>query len=363
MRAAVSRDVSQIAIETLDEPTPMSGEVKIKMAVSGVCGSDLSLFRGKLKIPRPVVLGHEGAGTVVETGPDVKALKVGDKVVCTILAACGTCFQCRRGDHAMCENAPMGTGRMLDGTTRLKRGAEDIFAISFQGSFAEYAIVPERCAIRVENRTELLDVVGLACGASTGLGAAMVRAPVERGSNVLVFGAGGVGLSVMMGARANGAGKIIAVDINPAKLENATRLGLATHTILAGSADTRAVVLGETDGRGADYAFDAVGLESTLTDALAALRPGGEAVVIGHAEAKIEPKIDTVHFLRHKRVTGTFGGSIDPHVHIPRFVEMHESGQLDLACLMDRQYRLEEVEQAMLDLEAGRITRGCIVFD
>src|ERR1700754_3123301 len=122
MRAAVSREPYQIAIEELDDPTPRAGEVKIKLQVTGICGSDLSLFRGKLKIPRPVVLGHEGAGTVVEVGPDMKDLKVGDKVVCTILSACGECFQCLRGDHAMCENAPMGTGRMLDGTTRLRKG-------------------------------------------------------------------------------------------------------------------------------------------------------------------------------------------------------------------------------------------------
>src|SRR5579859_2071960 len=129
MRAAVSREPYQIAIEELDDPTPRSGEVKIKLQVTGICGSDLSLFRGKLKIPRPVVLGHEGAGTVVETGPDVNSLTVGDKVVCTIIAACGTCFQCLRGDPAMCEKATIGTGRMLDGTTRLKKpDGEDIFA-------------------------------------------------------------------------------------------------------------------------------------------------------------------------------------------------------------------------------------------
>ena len=124
MRAAVSREPYQIAIEELDDPTPRSGEVKIKLQVTGICGSDLSLFKGKLKIPRPVVLGHEGTGTVVELGPDVKSLKVGDRVVCTIIGSCGHCFQCKRGEYALCENAPMFSGGMLDGTTRLTKGEE-----------------------------------------------------------------------------------------------------------------------------------------------------------------------------------------------------------------------------------------------
>lgn len=362
MRAAVSREPNQIAIEELDDPTPLAGEVKIKLQVTGICGSDLSLFKGKLKIPRPVVLGHEGTGTVVELGPDVKSLKVGDRVVCTIIGHCGHCFQCTRGEYALCENAKMFAGGMLDGSTRLTKGGEAIHQISYQGSFAEYSIVPEVCAIKVGGQTKLHDVVGLACGASTGLGAAMVRVPVEAGSNVVVYGAGGVGLSVMIGAKASGAARIIAVDINPAKLENAKALGLATHTVLAGG-DTRAFVFAETDNRGADYAFDAVGLASTTEEAMTVIRAGGDAVVIGHAEGKIEATIDTVHFLRQKKLTGTFGGSIDPHVHIPRFIEMHETGKIDLSCLMDRQYALEEIAQALADLEAGRITRGCVVFD
>jgi Zn-dependent alcohol dehydrogenase len=173
----------------------------------------------------------------------------------------------------------------------------------------------------------------------------MVRVPVEKGSNVVVYGAGGVGLSVMIGAKANGAAKIIAVDINPAKLENAKALGLATHTVLAGTEDTRAFVLAETGNRGADYAFDAVGLSSTTEEAMTVLRSGGDAIVIGHADGKIEATIDTVHFLRQKKLTGTFGGSIDPHVHIPRFIEMHETGKIDLSCLMDREYALEDIAQ------------------
>jgi Zn-dependent alcohol dehydrogenase len=362
MRAAVSRRPYQIAIEELDDPTPLSGEVKIKLQVTGICGSDLSLFKGKLNIPRPVVLGHEGAGTVVETGPGVKTLKVGDRVVCTIIGSCGHCFQCKRGEYALCENAPMFAGGMLDGTTRLTRDGEKIHQISYQGSFAEYSIVPEVCAIKVGGQTKLEDVVGLACGASTGLGAAMVRTSVEKGSNVVVYGAGGVGLSVMIGAKANNAAKIIAVDINPAKLQNAKALGLATHTVLAGAGDTKAFVFAETENRGADYAFDAVGLSGTTEEAMTVIRAGGEVVVIGHANGKIEATIDTVHFLRQKKLTGTFGGSIDPHIHIPRFIEMHETGKIDLSCLMDRQYALEDLPQAFADLEEGLITRGCVVF-
>lgn len=362
MRAAVSRDINHIAIEELDEPTPQSGEVKIKMVATGICGTDLSLFKGRLNVPRPIVLGHEGAGIVVEKGKGVTQVDIGDHVLCTIIAACGHCFQCVNNDRAMCENANMLTGKMLDGTTRLRRGDEEINVISYQGSFAEYAIVPEICTVKMSKDVPLHDVVGLACGISTGLGAALVREPVTMASNVLVIGAGGVGLSTMMGAKVQGANKIIAADVKVAKLVKALELGLATDCINSQEQPLPDTVLELTDGRGADFAFDAVGAPGTLEDAIASLRAGGSAVVIGHAQAKVETTIDTVHFLRHKKVTGTFGGSINPQKHIPAFADLHQKGDIDLKPLMDRSYQLDDIEQAFADLEAGNMIRGAIHF-
>jgi Zn-dependent alcohol dehydrogenase len=354
--------VGQLAVEELDEPSPRAGEVKLRMVATGVCRTDLSVLQGHLKFPLPIVLGHEGAGVVEALGAGVTSLAVGDPVVCTIVPSCERCYYCVHEEPALCAETQIGTGKMLDGTTRLTRGAEAIHSLSYQASFAELAIVPERCAIRVRRDAPLERLCGLACGVSTGLGAALLRADVEAGSSVVALGAGGVGLSALMGARLRGAAIRIAADIAPQKLAKARELGLATHTIDVGRERFVERVRDITGGRGADCAFDAVGAPGTLEDAVEAIRVGGVAVVIGHAAGVVEAKLDTTRFLRHKWVTGTFGGSIHAKRHIPEFVDLYLAGQLDLDGLMDRTYRLDEIATAFGDLDAGRITRGVVRF-
>ncbi|MBJ21780.1 MAG: zinc-binding dehydrogenase [bacterium] len=363
MRAAVCREIGQIAIEDLDEPTPGDGEIKLRVVATGVCRTDLSIFQGHLPVPRPIVLGHEGVGVVEAVGPGVTRFAPGDSVVCSIIAGCGECFQCRRQSSALCENVTFYTGKMLDGTTRLSKGDEEIYSLSFQASFAEKAIVPERSAVRVRSDAPLHKLAGLACGVSTGLGAAMVRDPVEAGASVVVIGTGGVGLSVLMGAKLRGAARLIAVDRLPAKLEKARAMGLATETIDASTEDVVATVQSLTGGRGADHAFDAVGAPGTLEQAIDAVRPGGHVVLIGLASNEGGVALASGALLRQKTVTGTMGGSIEPRRHIPEFVDLFLAGRLDLAGLMDRAYRLEEIGQALDDLERGRVTRGVIRFD
>ena len=363
MKAAVCREARQIAIEELDEPSPRDGELGLRMVATGVCRTDLSIFQGHLPVPFPIVLGHEGVGIVESVGPGVSGFEPGDHVVGSIIAGCGDCFQCRRHDAALCENVTFYTGKMLDDTTRLSRGDEAIHSLSFQASFAEKAIVPARAAVRVRKDAPLHLLAGLACGVSTGLGAAMVRSPVSPGDQVVVIGSGGVGLSALMGARLRGAARLIAVDIIPAKLERARELGLATDTIDATHEDVVEAVRALTGGRGADRAYDAVGSENTLEQAVEAIRPGGHVVVIGIAAAEVAPTIPTAALLRQKTVTGTMGGSIEPRRHIPEFVDLYLASRLDLAALMDRTYRLDDIATALDDLEQGRITRGLIRFD
>lgn len=360
MRASVCRAVGKIGIEQLDEPKPGPGEVRLRMVAAGVCRTDLSIYQGHLPVPMPIVLGHEGAGVVEEVGPDVRGLAVGDSVVCSIIAGCGVCFQCLREASSLCEDVTFYTGKMLDGTTRLSRGDEDIHSLAFQGAFAEQAIVPERCAVRVSKDAPLADVAGLACGVATGLGAAMVRAPVEPGEIICVIGAGGVGLSTLMGARLRGAAELIAVDIVPKKLAHAEALGLASTLIDARDGAVSDAILSATHGRGADVVYDAVGSTQTVLQALDGVRAGGRVVIIGIADALVEVPLQTRHLLRQKTVTGTMGGSIQPHRHIPEFVDLHLSGRLDLGQLMDRDYALDEVDRAFADLEAGQITRGLV---
>jgi Zn-dependent alcohol dehydrogenase len=362
VKAAVCRTVGQVGVEEIDEPRPQPGEVALEMVATGVCGTDLSIFRGHLPSPFPIVLGHEGVGVVREVGPDVQSLAVGDHVVCTIIPSCGRCFYCVRGEDPLCEEIKVYTGKMLDGTTRLASRGEPIHSLSYQASFAERAIVPERVAIRVPREAPLERLVGLACGVSTGLGAAMLRAPVEPGSSVLVVGAGGVGLSALMGARLRGAGCLIAADVVPARLERAKALGLAEHGI-----DTRHEPLAErvralTGGRGADRAFDAAGAKGTLEAAVDATRPGGSVVAIGLADVAMTATFPTRALLRQRWVTGTFGGSIAPRRDIPAFVALYLAGRLDLEALLDATYRLDELPRAFDDLAHARVTRGAIRF-
>jgi Zn-dependent alcohol dehydrogenase len=362
MRAAVCRDIGRIEVEEIDEPTPCEGEVKLRMVATGVCRTDLSILQGHLPSPRPIVLGHEGAGVVCEVGPGVRGLAVGDPVLCTIVPSCGRCFYCARGEDPLCEEITVYTGLMLDGTTRLSRGGEPIHSLSYQASFAERAVIPERCAVKVRSDAPLERLVGLACGVSTGLGAAMLRAPVEPGESVLVIGAGGVGLSALLGARLRGAGRLIAADVEPRKLARARELGLAEHTIDARSEPVAARVRELCSGRGADRAYDAVGAPGTLETALEALRPGGTAVAIGLSESSLTATFPIRSFLRQRWLTGTFGGSIAPRRDIPTFVDLHVSGRFDLGALMDREYELDDIARAFDDLEHGRVTRGVIRF-
>ena len=362
MKAAVLREIGRVEVEEIDDPTPRAGEVKLRMVAAGVCGTELSLLHGHLAFPLPIVLGHEGAGIVVETGPGVHELAVGDRVVCTIVPSCGRCAMCEIGETALCSETVIGSGRMLDGTTRLSKRGEPIHSLSYQSSFAEFAVVPERVAVRVRADAPLERLCGLACGVSTGLGAALLRADVKQGESALVIGAGGVGLSTLMGARLRGAALRIAVDVLPGKLEKALATGLATHAIDSSREPVAPAVRALTQGRGADHAFDAVGAPGTLEVALEATRPGGTCVVIGHARGVVLATIDTTRLLRQRWLTGTFGGSIVAKRDIPYFVDLYMNGELDLDALFDAEYPLDDVAKALGDLEAGRVTRPVLRF-
>ena len=363
MRAAVCRRLGQIEVETLDDPVPGEGEVRLRMVATGVCGTDLSILHGHLPSPLPIVLGHEGAGVVEEIGPGVRDLVPGDHVVCTIIAGCGRCRPCARGEPSLCERIVFYTGKMLDGTTRLVCRGEPIHSLSYQAAFAEQAVVPEVCAIKVREDAPLEHIAGLACGVATGLGAAMVRAPVEPGSAVVAIGVGGVGLSVLMGAKLRGATTLIAVDVDERKLAKARALGLATHTVDASKDDVAAAVRDITSGAGADSSFDAAGASGTLETAVEVVRPGGTTVAIGMAGGRQPVALDPALLMRQRWVTGTFGGSIVPRHHIPEFVDLYMAGRLDLAALMQPHYPLDRIGDALADLDAGRITRGVVCFE
>lgn len=363
MKAVVCHGPGDVRVEDIDDPSPSVGEVKIEVSAVGVCHTDLNFATGAVAVPYPIVLGHEAAGRVLEVGPGVNSVRVGDHVLCSILGPCEQCYQCLRGEPALCERTPMFTGTMLDGTTRLSGRGGPIHTLHYQGSYAERAIVPERFVVPIRDDAPPHVVCGLACGIGTGLGAAMVRARVEPGATAVVVGSGGVGLSTMMGARFCGATTVIAVDVLRHKVDKAIELGVATHGVDALTTNPVATVLELTNGRGADYGFDAVGVGGTLDQVIEATRPGGTCLVIGRALGSVEITIDTRVLLRQRILTGTYGGSIHPRRHLPEFVELCMQGRLNLAGILDAHYSIDDAPQALEDLDKGRVTRGVIVME
>jgi Zn-dependent alcohol dehydrogenase len=253
-------------------------------------------------------------------------------------------------------------GTMLDGTTRLTSRGEDVYTLFCQGTLAEFAVVPVSAVVKVPSEVPLDVVAGLGCAFSTGLGAAMVRAEIRAGSTVAVVGAGGVGLSTMMGAKAMGASQVIAIDLAPHKLERAVDLGVADHSV-TGSGDAAVeAVLALTEGRGVDYAFDAVGAPGTLETTLRATRPGGQAVAIGVMDATVTATFDLFGFLMHKKLTGTYAGSIVPQRDIPMFVDLYQRGRLPLDSLIDARVSLDEAPKALERLAANEITKAVVLL-
>jgi Zn-dependent alcohol dehydrogenase len=362
MKAAVVREPGTVQVEEIDMPEPGPRQVLVRIAAVGVCHSDVTGMSGILPIPLPLVLGHEGAGIVEEVGEAVTHVAPGDHVVLSITDGCGLCFQCQRGAFGLCEaSAPRQlAGTLGDGTTPLHKGEETLHNYILQSSFAEYAVVPEQCAVKVRADAPLEVASLLACGFTTGYGAVVRKAGVTPGSTVLIIGLGGVGLAAVMGARLSGAAMIIGVDRNKEACSLAAELGL-THPIVAGEGvDLVAEVMALT-GRGVDYAFDVVGAGDTMNQAIAALRSGGEAVLIGLNDVMAVATVPLFTLLSEKRITGTTNGSIRPHIDIPAILDLYMDGRLPIDQLITRRYAIDEVATALAEV-GTKPGRGVIVF-
>jgi S-(hydroxymethyl)glutathione dehydrogenase/alcohol dehydrogenase len=352
-----------VRVEQVDLDPPGPGEVLVKIAAAGVCHSDLHVRRGDWQVPAPLVMGHEGAGVIAETGPDVAGLAPGHHVVLSWVAPCGQCRHCLAGREARCEVAAtvVGPGGVLaDGTSRLSAGGRRLFHYLGVSSFAEYAVVPASGAIRIRSDAPL-DVVALVgCAVATGVGAVANTAAVEPGATVVVIGCGGVGLSVVQGARLAGAARIVAVDVRSEKTALAARLG-ATDQVDAAAADPVSEVR-ELLPDGADYAFDAIGLTSTTEQAIRMLGLGGAAVIVGlpptGARASFEPLVLAES---DQRILGSNYGSVRPAVDIPALVDRFMTGDLLLNELISARQPLEAAGQALDALAAGRALRTLLI--
>jgi Zn-dependent alcohol dehydrogenase len=341
------RQPGTISVEDVDVDAPGPGEVLVRLVATGICQTDRTALKGALPLPLPIVLGHEGAGVVEDVGEGVTSVGRGDHVVLSIVVSCGTCFQCSRGRLALCDwgSAMAMAGLMPDGTSRLHRGDEQVHHFFCQSSFAEYSVVPARSVVPVRKDAPLGAVALLGCGASTGYGAVIRRAEVPVGSSVVVIGCGGVGLAAVMAARAAGATAVIGVDPSESARTLALELG-ATH-VLDPARDRVLRAVNEVTERGADFAFDAVGVAGSLEQAFQSVHPGGEVVAIGLADPSSEVTVDIYSLMLEKRLTGTYAGSIVPHRDIPAAIDLLMAGRLPLDRLVTATTTLAELPDVL----------------
>lgn len=356
MRAVVFSGVDMpIEVTEVDLAPPGPGEVRVKIAAAGVCHSDLHVRRGEWAVATPLVMGHEGSGTVIEVGSGVTGLREGDHVVLSWVAPCGKCRYCVAGKEARCEVAAKvvaPNGVLQDGTSRLRRDGQMMHHYLGVSSFADFAVVPASGAIKIRDDAPLDTMALVGCAVATGVGAVMNTASVEAGATVVVIGCGGVGLSVVQGARLARAERIIAIDIQSSKTALARTMG-ATDEIVVSTADP-VEALRDFLPNGADYVFDAIGMTSTTEQAIQMLGLGGAAVVVGlpptGARASFEPLVLAES---DQKILGSNYGSVRPAVDIPLLVDRYMSGELWLDELVSSRRPLHEAVASLDDLQRG----------
>ncbi|MBK6631681.1 MAG: Zn-dependent alcohol dehydrogenase [Betaproteobacteria bacterium] len=363
-KAVICREINQpVVVEDIEVESPRRGEVMIKLAACGVCHSDYSVTTGTIPFPPPVVLGHEGAGTVVEIGEGVTDFSIGDAVVSSFVSMCGKCRYCQTGRPQLCDQAAKAAYTLPDGTVRttdLLGKPLNIF--SGCGVMAEYATLHTDNVVKIDRDIPLDRAALVSCGVMTGVGAVVNTAQVEAGSVTVVFGCGGVGLNAIQGCAIASAAVIVAVDTADAKLEMARQFG-ATHVLNAKTEENVVKALRKLTGGGADYAFECVGNGEIAAQAYGALRKGGTAVVVGVAGQKDTTTLRTASLtFEEKTLTGSYFGSARPREDFPRLLALYRSKRLKLDELITRTYRIEEAPQAFADLASGINARGVIVF-
>ena len=364
MRAAVALDVGRLEVQDLELAPPGPGEVLVRIAASGVCHSDLHALDGTLPVPLPTVLGHEGAGVVEACGEGVRRVAPGDHVVLSWVPSCGSCYYCRIGRPDMCDEAfaIQIQGSLPGGGMRLSGPQGPVYHFLGTSCLAEAAVVAERSVVRIAGDLPLDAAALVGCAVTTGYGAVVHTAGVGKGASVAVLGLGGVGLSIVQAARLRGAEPIIAVDRVAKKLELARRFGATDVVDASATRDVVSPVLDLTGGRGADFAFEAVGRPATIEACYAMTRKAGMAVVVGIAAPHEEIRLNAFAIPAASRVlTGSWYGRSRPEEDIPAILELYRAGRLDLDGLITRRYRLDEVREAFADLERGELARGVVV--
>jgi Zn-dependent alcohol dehydrogenase len=365
VRAAVLDAPRQpLVVRDLHLAPPGPGEVRVRIAASGVCHTDLSVQRGDVVLPTPMVLGHEGAGDVEAVGAGVDSVAAGDHVVLSFTPRCGRCYWCRRGEAHLCAAGDARyRGGLLDGTTRLSHARQPVFQMAMLGTFAEAAVVPAISVVPIAPEVPLDVAALIGCGVLTGVGAATNTAKITAGDTVAVVGCGTIGLNIVQGARLAGAARIVVIDAVAEKLSMARAFG-ATDTVDARDGDAIAAVRDLSEGRGADVVFEAAGVPATITAAVQMSRKGGQVILVGL------PALDgLLSLLEHLYYSGRVVkacsyGSVDVLRDVPWLVDLYRRGALRIDELITERVTLGDVNDALADL-GGRTAavRRVIVHD
>jgi S-(hydroxymethyl)glutathione dehydrogenase/alcohol dehydrogenase len=348
-----------LTIEEIEIDRPQEREVLVRSVAAGVCHSDLHFVEGLYPLNAPSVLGHESAGIIEAVGERVTYVKPGDHVIACLSVFCGLCDQCLSGHTHRCSNKA-ATQRAAGDRPRLSQKVKAITQFADIAGYAEKMLLHENAVVKITNEMPLDRAALIGCGVTTGVGAALNTARVEPGSTVAVFGAGGVGLAAIQGARIAGARKIIAVDVFENKLAMARRLG-ATDTVDASSTDPVKAIK-EMTGGGVDYSFEAIGLKATAEQAFFSLVPGGTATVIGMIPVGQKVEIEGRYFLSERKIQGTNMGSNRFRIDMPRYIEFYMQGRLNLDDMVSRKARLEDVNEAFRAMKAGEVARTVLMF-
>ncbi|PWC37916.1 S-(hydroxymethyl)glutathione dehydrogenase/class III alcohol dehydrogenase [Azospirillum sp. TSO35-2] len=366
-RAAVAWEANRpLEIEEVEVAAPKAGEVMVRIVATGVCHTDAYTLSGKdSEGVFPCILGHEGGGVVVEVGPGVTSVAVGDHVIPLYTPECGKCKFCLSGKTNLCQaiRATQGKGLMPDGTSRFSLKGKEIAHYMGTSTFSEYTVLPEIALAKINKAAPLEKVCLLGCGVTTGMGAVMNTAKVEPGSTVAIFGLGGIGLSAIIGATMAKASRIIGVDVNPSKFEIAKQLG-ATDVVNPKDYDRpiQEVLVEMTDG-GVDYSFECIGNVHVMRSALECCHKGwGESVIIGVAGAGEEISTRPFQLVTGRVWRGSAFGGVKGRSELPGIVDRYLAGEFELDTFITHTMGLEDINHAFDLMHEGKSIRSVILY-
>ncbi len=359
MKAAVFQQIdAPLSVSDVELADPGPHEVVVRLLASGVCHTDHAVLHGNYPLAAPLVLGHEGSGIVERVGSAVEGFRPGDQVISNATASCGQCWYCIRGEEQGCQRRP----ELVSARNFINAAGDRIPGIAGLGTFAEGMTVHEATLVRIESQLPADQLALVGCAVVTGFGAVLGTARVEAGSVVAVIGCGGVGQSAVQAAHLAGAAQVIGVDPVPFKRDRALAAG-ATTVLDPTAEDVVEAIRALTDGRGADYAFEASGSVVTTQLALDATRPGGTTVIVGITPRADLMQISPTRLLMERRVIkGSLGSGGSARRLIPMIVALAEAGRVDLASMVTKTIGLADVATAFEDMEAGRVTRSVITY-